>query len=174
MTHLDPFRLRLVTCIAQSLEQINPANGSAFDLTGAVFVGRDLFGDSDPVPMLAILEDLDSPPPLPSQRDNTAWVGPYNLLIQGFVEAAKDNRPLAPAYRLAAEMQKRLAAEKVRVNRLPGRGPTPNIFGMDGRVDSMSFSPAIVRPADGEISEKSYFWLRLSLGIVENLVDPYE
>lgn len=174
MTHTNPFRLRIMDNLAQSLATISPATGSEFDLTAAVFVGRDLFGEDDPVPMIALLEDPEAAPALPAQHDNPYYVGPFNLLVQGFVEADTGNRPLAPAYRLAAEVQKRLVYEKTRQQRQPGRGPTPDILGMNGRVDRLTFSPAIIRPADGEISEKAYFWLRLSLGIVENLVDPYE
>ena len=172
--NLTPFRLRVLTTLASSLQTLTPDNGSRFDMRSSVFVGRDRFGDNDPVPMIAILEDLDTIPPVPSQSDNPARVTQWGLLVQGFVEHDTPPIVLNQAYHLAAEVEARLGYEKLRTIRQPGRGPQPDILGMGGRVDSLNFAPAIVRPADGEIADKAYFWLRLSLGIVENLVNPYE
>lgn len=62
-------------------------------------------------------------------------------------------------------MKKRLAEERVRDRQY-------NILGMGGLVTDLRISHGVVRPPD-EVSGKAYFWLRLTLVVVENLLDPY-
>lgn len=166
--HTEPFRLRVLQALQASLREINPSNGSIYDLSQNVFVGRDIFGDDDPVPLVCILESVDEDPSIPSANDNPNRVGPWPLLIQGFIEAQEGDQPLAPAYRLSAEVERQLAKERMRCGR------ENNALGMQGMVDRIYFSKSIVRPADGQVSDKAYFWLRLTLNIAENLLDPYE
>lgn len=168
MTHTDPFRLRVLQAMQACLREINPTNGSQFDLSQAVYVGRDKFGDDDPVPLVCILESAEEEPSVPSSSENPNRLGPWPLLIQGFVETQPGDQPLAPAYHLAAQVEQRLAREKIRCGR------EANAFGMNGMVDQVYYSKSVVRPADGEVSDKAYFWLRVTLRIAENLLDPYE
>jgi hypothetical protein len=160
----DPFRLRVLQSLTTVLEGIAPLNGYAHDLTGRVFRGRDIFGEDDPVPMVCILEAVEEKPQLASPQSSGESAGPWELQIQGFVEDDRMN-PTDPAHRLMAEVKKRLIEERTRERQR-------NILGMGGRITELKISHGVVRPAD-EISGKAYFWLRLTLGLVENLLDPY-
>lgn len=165
----DPFRLRVLTMLQRSLQGMRPATGYTHDMSKSVYIGRDMFGSDDPVPLIAILEDPEFPPLVPSPGDSDDVITPWNLLIQGFIDPAQGDQPLRPAYVLAAETRRAL---HVAARQLDGR--TPDYFAMGGRIDRYALGSPIVRPADDQVADKAYFWLRLHLRIVENLLDPYE
>lgn len=160
----DPFRLRVLKALSAALEEINPDNGYSFDMRGNVFRGRDMFGDSDPVPMISVLEAIDEKAQIPSPEGGAHSTGPWELLVQGFLDDDLVH-PTDPAHLLMAEVKKRLVQERVRERQR-------NILGMGGKVTELRFSSGVVRPPD-EDSAKAYFWLRLTLVLVENLLDPY-
>ena len=159
----DPFRLRVLKALTTALEEIVPT-GHTDSLCGSVFRGRDLFGDDDPVPMLCILEAIDEKVLLTPPDGHTTYQGPWELLIQGFTD---DDRmhPSDQAERLLADVKIRLIKERI-------RSREDNILGMGGKVTALEISQGVVRPPD-DLSGKAYFWLRLTLKIVENLADPY-
>lgn len=160
----DPFRLRVLKALTATLEDITSDNGYRFDLKGKVFRGRDIFGDSDPLPMVSILEAIEEKAQLPAPHAGHQSTGPWELLLQGFVEDDYLN-PTDPAHALMAEVKRRLAEERKRDRHYA-------ILGMDGKVTDLKMSHGVVRPPD-EVSGKAYFWLRLTLEVVENLADPY-
>lgn len=180
-TYDDPFRLRLQMALAGALSSISIADGYHFDLADKVFRGRDLFGDeSDPLPMISILE-----PPLPLEQLRSPPLavessGDYDLLIQGFV---KDNptHPTDPAHLLMADVKRRLAVEKAR--QIPNSGGTGDPFGMgrgqivNGKpvnsVTEIRIGPGVVRPPEHGVSTKAFFWLGLTLKIVEDISQPF-
>ncbi|MFC3724403.1 hypothetical protein [Neoaquamicrobium sediminum] len=134
-------------------------------MAGKSFRGRMLYSDDDPLPMLSVLE-----PPIPldvlfSKGDNPNSTGMWELLVQGFVKDDPEN-PTDPAHHLMATTKARLVQEKRR-----DRGM--NIFGMGGRVVEMFIGQGSVRPAD-DVSHRAFFWLTLTLRLVENLEDAYE
>jgi hypothetical protein len=159
----DPYRLRVLKALTVALEEIVPTNHTQ-NLCGRVFRGRDMFGEDDPVPMLSILEAVDEKALLQPPTSATVYQGPWELLIQGFVD---DDRvhPSDPAEFLMADVKARLIKERIRAR-------DDNILGMGGTVTGLEISQGVVRPPD-DISGKAYFWLRLTLKIVENLADPY-
>lgn len=158
-----PFRLRLLIAITDALREISPANGYAIDVSDAVFRGRSNFGEGDPLPMLSILETPQPPEQIRSPVDAKEAAGPWELIIQGFIEDDRYN-PTDPAHMVMADVKKRLVLEKRKVNE-------GEAFGFS-QVTSIVIGPGVVRPAD-EISAKAYFWLGLAVGIVEDLSDPY-
>jgi len=160
----EPFRLRVMKALSAALEEINPDNGYMHDLRGRVFRGRDVFGDSDPIPMVSILEAIEEKERLQAPSAGTEAAGPWELLIQGFLDDDLIH-PTDPAYFLIAEVKKRLMEERVRDRKY-------NILGMNGKVTDLRLSSGVVRPPDEE-SAKAYFWLRLTLDLVENLTDPF-
>lgn len=171
MAHTEPFRLRVLKSLTTVLEEITPANGYHFDMTGKVFRGRSVFGNSAPLPMLSILESMMekeqlNPPPGGSHR-----VGPWELLIQGWVEDDEDN-PTDPGQYLLADVQRRLALEIRRPFAAPSTARGFDPLGMGGKITELKFSTGVVRPAD-DISDKAYFWLKLELAMAENLLEPY-
>lgn len=161
-----PFRLRVLQALTAALNDINPDNGYASDLRQKVFRGRLIFGHDDPLPMVAILEAIEQEQArIADMPSGTGMVKrPFELMIQGFVDDDPDN-PCDPAYYLKAEVEKRLVQERIRERQR-------NILGMGGRVTDLKLSPGVVRPPD-DVSGKAYFWLRMTLEIVEDLSDPY-
>lgn len=172
----DPFRLRAHKAIQAAIEEINPANGYVSDLTGAVFRGRLFYGDTDPLPMVSILE----PPQEMPRNDAPALTpvadGEWQLVVQGFVMDDRQN-PTDPAHVLMAEVKKRLSEETKRRSDMPAaRGPNPFFLGRASsarnHIESFKIGPGVVRPPD-DISNKAYFWLTLNLKIVEDNSDPF-
>lgn len=160
----EPTRMRVLQALSGVLEGITPANGYTHDLSGKVFRGRDIFGYRDPLPMVSILEQIEEEEQRPVPPGSGLNHGPWTLQIQGFVEDDRDN-PTDPAHYLMAEVKKRLVEERI-------RGRQRDILGMGDVVTELRLSHGVVRPAD-EISDKAYFWLRMTLVLVENLNEPY-
>lgn len=165
MPYDEPLRLRVLKALTTCLQGITITNGYKHDLADSVFRGRVTYGESDPMPLVTILEE-----PLPEDAlaspGSKQYANEWRLVIQGFVLDDPIN-PTDPAYYLEADVRKALAAERQR--KRPGGG---GIFGMDGIVDDIVISSPAVRPAD-EISATAYFWLRVNLKVVEDLLDPY-
>lgn len=158
----DPFRLVVLKKLSAVLGEIVYEDTPMVD---RVFRGRTIFGADYPLPMLSILE-----PPIPIEvmmraNDNLTSMGKWELLVQGFVPDDHEN-PTDPAHRLMAVVKARLVQERKREN---GR----NILGMNGRVTNLSIGQGSVRPPD-DVSDKAYFWLVLTLQLVEHLERPYD
>lgn len=158
-----PFRLRVLRNLTEALETITPANGYTFDLTGRVHRGILVFGEDTKPPMVTILEAPIPADVLQSGGPNPNSTGPWEVLVQGFV---KDDpaHPSDMAHILMAEVKAALVKEKRRER---GR----DILGMRGRVTEMYLGQGSVRPEDG--TSTTFFWLTLTLRLVENLEDPY-
>lgn len=161
----DPFRLRVLKALNAALEEITPANGYTFDLSGRVYRGRDIFGNDEEPPFVAILEAIEQDENIPSPQAGGTIKGPWTLQIQGFAPDDRDH-PTDPAHALMADVKKRLIQERLRERQY-------NILDMEGKVVEMRISQGVVRPAD-EVSSVAYFWLRMTLTVVENLLDPYD
>ena len=132
---------------------------------GRVKRGRIIFGEGDPLPMLSILEV-----PIPLDQEPAGTESPYSrgtweLLIQGFATDDPDN-PTDPAHILMAAAKKELALAR-RANR------DYKLLGLGDHVTDMRVGAGVVRPPD-DISAKAYFWLNVSLDLVEDLSDPFE
>lgn len=163
-----PFRLRVQDALTAALEAIEPTNGSVASMEGRVFRGRATFGDDDPLPMISILE-----PPAPkdftrSEENETGW-GEWDLLIQGFVKDDPVN-PSDPAHFLLADTKAALIAE---AQRLAPNRRTPDILGMGGRITEMKIRGGVVRPPDDGVSAHAYFWLVVTLQMVEDYRNPF-
>lgn len=163
-----PLRLLILKNLTASLELIEYRYDDAVPmqtLAGVVFRGRTIFGDDDPEVLLSILEapipvdQTESPP------DTSTSTGMWELLIQGFVQDDYQN-PTDPAHFLMAATKQRLAFEKTRNRDF-------DILGLGNHVIDLRFGAGVVRPPD-EISSKAYFWLNLSLQLVEDLSKPFE
>lgn len=173
ITHI-PRRLAIARAITESLKEINPDNGYEFDLRDddrgqpRVVRGRLHYGDNDPLPMLSILEPPMAPEPTPTRRqpDNTARVGEWDLIIQGWAQDDPHN-PTDIAYQLEAEVSRKLAAEKKR-----GRNGETNIFGFpENVIQNLTIGSPVVRPNE-HISEQAVFYLVLTLQIAEDMAAP--
>lgn len=180
----DPFRLRVQKAIGSSLE-LN-VSGTEFNYTLAdhVFRGRALFGPSDGTYLVSILE-----PPVPPEeivKPPEVVKGPvlWNLLIQGFLPDDPAN-PSDQGHVLMADVKKRFAMEKKRFvdGAIEQSERFRNPFGLgmmrDGvpaanYIQEISFiGTGIVRPPDDGVSDKAYFWLPLTLKLVEDIENPF-
>lgn len=172
----NPLALEIMKRICEALREIAPTNGYVMDFRGdegttsnKVFRGRAVFGSSDPVPMLSVLETPIPLDQIPSPGDSPLASGGWELMIQGFVDDDKEN-PTDPAYVALADVKKRLAVEQEKVNaRFAKDGP----FGLGNEITKISIGRGVCRPPD-EISAKAYFWLLIVLDIAEDMSRPYE
>lgn len=171
-TQQDPIRLRIGKAISDALREITPENGYKTNLddrakwdAGQVFRGRLTFGDDDPLPMVSILE---VPQPAEQQKSgqmNPNTLGPWELIIQGFTDDDEVN-PTDPAHVLMADVKQRIAQEKIKKQR-----GDHNLFGIKA-ISDIQLSPGVVRPPD-DASAKAYFWLLLTVILVEDNAHPY-
>lgn len=167
----NPLRLEIHKRLTAALEEVTVANGYVSELPGKVFRGRAVYGDSDPVPMISILE---VPIPIeqkPTPEDSPYGNGGWELMIQGFAVDDREN-PTDPAHIMLADVKKRLAIERKKLNWGPAQGPDGGVFGLGRTITKMQIGPGVVRPPD-EISAKAYFWLTFELELAEDLEDPY-
>ncbi len=181
----QPFSLRVLHALTNALKEITPDNDFVADMADfeveengetiqkvRVFRGRDEFGFNDPRPMLSILEHPAAIEQILGPADDTAQHGDWEILIQGFVTDDADN-PTDPAHHLAAEVVKRLAQEKVRVD--PSTH-SPDILGLGYRepcVTGMKIGKPVCRPPDGQVSDVAFFYLRLTLTLLEDQDAPF-
>lgn len=173
----DPFRLRVQKSLTAALEQITPANGYRSDMAPAtvggktvrrVLRGRTIFGEDDPLPMISILEEPIAPENDLSPVAGTSGQGPYDLMVQGFVNDDPQN-PTDPAHILLADVKMRL----IELKRDEGLSHRVFRFGPKANtVVSVSFGGGVVRPAD-EVSAVAYFWLRVSFDLAEDHLNPF-
>jgi hypothetical protein len=168
----DPFRLRLLKAITDQLKTVTIANGYDNDLSDysdengilreRVFRGRTMFGESDPIPLVSILEDPRVPDGSSTGASGGKTISKLRLLIQGFV-SDDIAHPTDNAVYLSADCIEALVAAK--------RDKT-NILGMGGRVTAMVCGTPVHRPADNEVSDTCYFLFGLTLTITEDLENP--
>lgn len=169
MANTIPFRLEVLMRLTALLGTISTGAGYFTTIPEEnIFRGRIAFGESDPLPMLVLIE-----PPIPVELATVPPGSPssmefWDLLIQAFVEDDPKN-PTDRAHYLAADVRKVIAAHKLATQSTCKLG-----FGNKANtVEDIFIGQLKVRPAD-EISAKTYFWLPISLKVVEDLANPLE
>ena len=174
---MDSKRLRTLKALTAHLEaEVTPANGYQHDLTSAVFRGRALFGEDDPLPAVSI---LDSPNADRAARrtgdddliESATSREDWTLLIQGWVDDDKLN-PTDPAFNLMADVRKALAKINQGYDMQTGRTPHPNYM-LGGLVEGMTMEPGVARPPEQGVSSRAFFWMRVALQFVEDENDPF-
>lgn len=172
----DPFRLRLMKALCAQLKTITPDDGYHFDLRDyvdeagrpaeRVFRGRDIFGESDPLPMLAVLEDPRSEPS-DNGSDGRGAANIFKVIIQGFVPDDPFH-PLDAAYQLSADVTEALVKGKA-------LGQHRTILGL-GRyapcVSAMTIGQPVHRPGNDGVSERAYMLIGVRFALIENLERP--
>lgn len=168
-TILNPIRLETLKRMTDVLKEITILNGYATDLNGQVYRGRGVYGNETPLPALSILEAPIPLDQLPSAKDNQSLAGQWELIVQGWVTDDRAN-PTDPAHVLLADVKKRLAIERKKVD---WDEPEQGIFGLGRSVTALYIGAGVVRPPE-EISAKAYFWLTITLDMAEDMAEPYE
>ena len=162
----NPFRLKVLMALTDAIEEITVAGGYQHDLTDNVFRGRISFSSEEgDLPMVSINEKPVFPEQLETPEGHSAAKTTLDLLIQGFADDDREN-PTDPAYRLLADVQKRLAQEKLRDDGY-------DILGFGERITAIGIGQGVVRPPDAVVSDTAYFWLPLTLTFAENLNEPF-
>lgn len=173
---MDSFRLRVLKKLTDTVKTVTPANGYTHNLADyadeggtlrpRVFRGRTLFGPSDPLPLVSILEH---PRPLEqeeSPRDfDTISRGPWELIVQGFVQDDPEH-PTDPAHILVAEVIKAIVLQRKRNDHLGFGNYMPC-------VTAIHIGQPLVRPGDDVISMSAFFYLPVTLDLSEDLADPF-
>jgi len=173
---MEPFRLRVLKALTESLREITPANGYESDLSDfvdtdgitseRVIRGRDRFGEGDALPFLSILEDFRANDTTHGGEGSTAGKNEWKLLIQGFIQDDPVHKT-DPAYTLAADVLKCLAGQRRRKYDILGLGNAAPC------VIDLKMAAPVVRPADDEISSTTFFFLSVTLTLVEDLQNPF-
>lgn len=163
----DSKRLVILKALTAQLKTINGTDGYTINLNNRVYRGRNRFGETEQLPAIAILESMnpDRGPSTAGGSEDTKQIDDWVLLIQGWAVDDKDN-PADPAHILMGEVKKCLAKIAVEVE-----GNTAFLLG--GLIEEIQLEPGTVRPPD-ETSAQAYFWMRISLKVVERLFDPFD
>lgn len=171
----DPFRLRLMKALTAALSEITTDNGFQFDLQpyadehgrprDRVYRGRDIFGATDPLPLLSVLED-----PRTEQSDNGSdgrvAINKMRVIIQGFLAEDETGHPLDQAYRLSGDVIRRLVAAKA---------PHPSgILGMGRQLMAMSIGQPVHRPGGDNVSDTAHMLVGVTFTLAENIEKPYD
>lgn len=172
----DSRQLDILKRLTAHLEGITVAAGYEFDLAGRVFRGRRLYGESDPIPMLSIVEHLDPDIVINTAGDNNrlrqeTWI----LLVQGWVDSAKDQFPTDEAYQLKAAVMKRLFRL---IDIRPEDGtplfPSEYMLGVYHKsISDISVGPGIVSGPREGVSSKAFFYLPVGVGLITDLSDLF-
>lgn len=171
------YRLEVLERLSALLLGITPANDYGHDLTGKVLRGRALFGDSDPLPMVSILESTKVDGGVTTGSNDEMRKSVWPLIVQGWVENDMFS-PTDPAYSLMADVEHRLG--RVIERNKQGDGQFPELYmlgeGRDGKgtlIANMSFGPGVVSPPREQVSTNAFFFLPVYITLAEKLGQPY-
>lgn len=164
----DPYKLQVLKALCSHLEGITAANGYNYDLTNAVFRGRTIFGDSDPIPMLSVLESPRAVPGAGAGEHQLLRYDEWELLVQGWTHDDPIN-PTDPVYPLLDAVEKRLS-EIVKIKSDgSGRPVNPATYRLGGLIGDLKFGPGIVRPPTDGVSSKAFFYLPVRVHLAANV-----
>lgn len=168
----DSQRLQVLKALTARLETITEANGYAHNLTGLVFRGRSIYGNSDPTTMLSLLE---APRADPGRfaGGNEARAEQWMLLLQGW--APDDPKhPSDPLYALADDVE--IALSLINAQKEPSGFPVdravyhlPDPVTSKPLITGFQFSPPVIRPPVEAVSSKSFFYMTLMVGLAVNV-----
>lgn len=163
----DPIKLQVLRALTTHLEGIKGADYHDLDLTGAVFRGRNRYGEDDPSTMISILEA-----PRPDGGREAGDLGSsrsfeWELLLQGWTDDDPAN-PSDPAYLLEDAIIKRLnMLREVHDSRtgMPGNPRYPDVYLLGRLITNIDFGYGVVRPPTDNLSSKAYLYFPLKVGL---------
>lgn len=163
----DTKRLTIMKALTTELKKIDGTGGYALNLQDRVYRGRNRFGQDEAVPAVALLEALnpDRTPDVVGFSNAPKQKYDWIILIQGWAHDDKEN-PTDPADLLMGEVKKCLG-------KISDENSGTTTFLLGGLIEEILMEPGTVRPPD-ETSEKAYFWMRVSLAVVEKISDPFD
>lgn len=157
----DSYRLSVLKALTNHLKTITPANGyTGYDLSNAVFRGRTVFGEDDPIPMVSILEaprsDIGT-----FAGENQHRKEDWSLLIQGWAYDDIVN-PTDPVYGLMDVVETHLF-RLVQVDNTSGNAVYPAEYLLGRSIAGLTVSPGVVRPPMEQVSSKAFFYLPIRI-----------
>lgn len=162
-------RLAILHAITNHLEGIDGIDPYEFSLKGKVFRGRSTFGQTDPIPLVSILEGKAADYGQFADERNVVRHDSWLLMLQGWVTDDILN-PTDPAYRLLADVELRLS-DIIATNE-HGRPKFPGIFMLGGLISSLTVAQPVVRPPEDGLSTKAFFYLPVLVGLKSDLSKP--
>lgn len=173
----ESYRLAVLKRLTALLQQITPANGFDYDLSAAAFRGRTIFGDSDPLPCVSILEQTRPDIGVYAGVNDDTRKERWPLVVQGWVTNDTAN-PTDPAYGLMAAVQLQLG--KINATDKQGDPAYPEHYMLgpgDGDRNKMivniGFGPGVVSPPREQVSSQAFFWMPLWIELAERTGQPY-
>lgn len=151
--------------------------GPVFDLTGAVYRGRNVISEEDLVTLgqSEILSILEAPRPLPLETGGTEQTTRneknWTLLLQGWCKDDKQH-PSDPAYWLKAAVEAQLGLIVERDDQ--GEPKYPDYYFMQGLVAGFSIGQGLVRPPQQGITKYTMFYIPLIIQLVTDVRRPYD
>lgn len=171
MADKDHIRLKVMRRLTAHLEGITEANGYNHNLNGAVFRGRAVYGNKDPVPMVSILEGKGSEFGVFADTHSSVRKDDWVLLVQGFV-ADDPRNPTDPAYALLTDVERRLS-DIIAVDR-QGQPAFNGLYMLQGLITSFKMASPVVRPPEDGLSSKAFFYLPIRVGLAVDLTQPWQ
>jgi hypothetical protein len=168
----DPLRLAVLKKLTALIETVTTANGYLYNLNGCVFRGRTTFGETDPIPLISLLEGESPEPTNLAGANNNQRERMWSIILQGWVENDHAN-PSDNAYLLAAEVERALG-QVTAVNR-QGDAAVPDWYLLGGtlRVTRFVIGAPVVRPPSEGIEKHATFYMPLLIGLAEKAGEPY-
>lgn len=139
-------------------------------LSGVVFRGRSVFGESDPRTMIALLESPRSQGTIYGGTDNEARLESWGVLLQGFCPELKTH-PSDSIYSVLDDVERRLSRITATLtSNGKAKYPTDYMLGaaLDGNgrlITEFQMTPGTVRPPTENISNRTFFYIPLQIGL---------
>ena len=166
-------RYAVIKAIADHLKTVTVANGFTYDLSNSVYIGRRVFGDTEPMPLVTLLEIPDIQIPGTRPESGAVQTGEWEFFVQGSIKATDPLNPTVDAYTFMADVTKALS-DIVNPANDPKHGTTPKaIYLVGGKVIKFDIGGFHVRQSD-EAPSQSNFYLRIRTQVVERLINPYD
>ncbi len=168
----DPLRLAVLKKLTSLIETVTVANGYLYDLNGSVFRGRTTFGETDPIPLISLLEGESPEPVNLAGANNNQRERLWSIILQGWVDNDHAN-PSDNAYKLAAEVE-RCIGQINAVNK-QGDASVPEWYRLGGALQVTKFviGAPVVRPPSEGIEKHATFYMPLLIGLAEKAGEPY-
>jgi hypothetical protein len=171
----DSRQLDILKRLTAHLQGITIDNGYEFEMSQAVFRGRMVYGEDDPVPMISIVEHLTADIAVETAGENDImrqdnWV----LLVQGWLSHEPDC-PTDEAYQLKAATEHRLA-RLIKIDQSTGEPLYPDeyLLGIKDTITGISIGPGVVSVAIREgASAKAFFYLPVGISLAIDISDPF-
>ena len=164
-----PMQLAILKRLTAHLAGMTIADGYGYDMACKVFLGRTVFGSTDPLPRLSILEAPESAPGRAGGSEQTTRLVSWRLALQGFVADDKAN-PTDPAYWFKAQVERRLS--EIVAEGPNGRPLYPTAFRLGRLIKGLAIENGVVRPPQENVSDKAFFWLPITIGYAPNTRSP--